>query len=77
MNISFFFYHSSLRKPQLCPDNVYDRLMKPCWHANPKLRPTFREIVVVIESIRNETFSNIPKSDLNNISPPISPSSMN
>ncbi|KNC24939.1 Tyrosine-protein kinase hopscotch [Lucilia cuprina] len=66
-----------LRKPPLCPDNVYDRLMKTCWHANPKLRPTFREIVGVIQSIRNETMSNIPKSDLNNISPPLSPSSMN
>lgn len=51
--------------------------MKPCWLANPKLRPTFSEIIGIIQSIKNETFSNLPKSDINNISPPTSPSSMN
>ncbi|XP_061389403.1 tyrosine-protein kinase hopscotch [Musca vetustissima] len=65
-----------LRKPNLCPNNVYERLMKPCWDANPKMRPTFREIIGVIQSINNESISTIPKSDFN-ISPPTSPTSLN
>ncbi|XP_075155140.1 tyrosine-protein kinase hopscotch [Haematobia irritans] len=66
-----------LHKPNLCPDNVYERLMKPCWHGKPKLRPTFGEIIGIIQSIRNEVINTIPKPDFNSISPPSSPSSFN
>ncbi|KAH8416569.1 hypothetical protein KR222_009855 [Zaprionus bogoriensis] len=37
-----------LPKPELCPDFVYNELMRPCWHETPKSRPTFLQIIQII-----------------------------
>ncbi|KAL9880141.1 tyrosine-protein kinase hopscotch [Glossina fuscipes fuscipes] len=63
-----------LRQPSLCPDYVYERLMLPCWHSNPKMRPTFRMVIGNIQSIKNETCNFLPKSELS-ITPSSSPAS--
>ncbi|KAM9500479.1 insulin receptor a [Clarias gariepinus] len=39
-----------LERPDNCPDRLHS-LMQMCWHYNPKLRPTFQEI---IESLRDD-----------------------
>ncbi|XP_036317971.1 tyrosine-protein kinase hopscotch-like [Rhagoletis pomonella] len=43
-----------LRKPDLCPQIVYDKLMLPCWQADPKARPTFTALLDSIRSIMFE-----------------------
>jgi len=40
----------SLEKPELCSDFVYNELMLPCWHGTPKSRPTFYQIIQIIQS---------------------------
>ncbi|XP_034487752.1 tyrosine-protein kinase hopscotch [Drosophila innubila] len=39
-----------LEKPELCSDFVYNELMRPCWHETPKSRPTFYQIIQIIQS---------------------------
>lgn len=43
-----------MEKPENCPDRLYD-LMRRCFHYNPKLRPTF---VQLIENLLSEANSN-------------------
>ncbi|XP_055375626.1 tyrosine-protein kinase hopscotch [Condylostylus longicornis] len=43
-----------LPKPIICPDSVYEQLMRPCWYANPKERPTFKDIIETIKRLQNE-----------------------
>ncbi|XP_055912782.1 tyrosine-protein kinase hopscotch [Eupeodes corollae] len=42
-----------LKKPDLCPQIVYDQIMKPSWHAEKEKRPTFKQIIKIIKSIQN------------------------
>ncbi|XP_054727303.1 tyrosine-protein kinase hopscotch [Anastrepha obliqua] len=40
-----------LQKPDLCPQIVYNKLMLPCWQADPKARPTFAMLLNAIQTI--------------------------
>lgn len=40
-----------LECPRFCPQNVYDELMFICWNINPKLRPSFAELLKRIEDL--------------------------
>ncbi|XP_067640532.1 tyrosine-protein kinase hopscotch [Eurosta solidaginis] len=43
-----------LQKPDMCPQIVYDKLMLPCWQAEPQARPTFATLLDAIRSIMDE-----------------------
>ncbi|MFH4978213.1 hypothetical protein AB6A40_004922 [Gnathostoma spinigerum] len=40
-----------LQRPMSCPLILYQKVMKPCWEEDPKKRPTFKEIAVLLRSI--------------------------
>ncbi|KAH8386967.1 hypothetical protein KR093_003757, partial [Drosophila rubida] len=48
-----------LPKPELCTDFVYNELMRPCWHETPKSRPTFYQIIQIIQSEIGDNVANI------------------
>ncbi|KAM4664021.1 insulin receptor-related protein [Discoglossus pictus] len=48
--LHFVMDNGILEKPENCPDRLHE-LMHWCWKKNPKLRPTFTEI---LESIKDE-----------------------
>lgn len=37
--------------PKFCPSNVYDELMSVCWNINPRLRPSFAELLKRTEDL--------------------------
>lgn len=39
-----------LKRPPLCPENVYADLMLPCWNLVPKLRPDFGRILEILKT---------------------------
>jgi hypothetical protein len=39
-----------LEKPDECPDEIYE-MMKRCWSEDPEIRPTFKEILEIIETV--------------------------
>ncbi|XP_004518856.1 tyrosine-protein kinase hopscotch [Ceratitis capitata] len=43
-----------LKKPEGCPQIVYDKLMRECWREEPRMRPNFAELLVSIRSIMEE-----------------------
>ncbi|XP_029904238.1 insulin-like growth factor 1 receptor isoform X2 [Myripristis murdjan] len=44
-----------LEKPQYCPDMLFE-LMRMCWQYNPKMRPSFLEIISSIEDELDPAF---------------------
>ncbi|XP_019863318.1 PREDICTED: fibroblast growth factor receptor 3-like isoform X1 [Amphimedon queenslandica] len=38
----------TMTKPQSCPIKVYD-IMRQCWQFDPKLRPSFHELITILE----------------------------
>ena len=42
-----------MNAPVNCPPNVYD-LMNKCWEHYPKDRPSFKEILTILNKILNE-----------------------
>jgi hypothetical protein len=52
-----------LRRPDNCPDELYDLMLK-CWKRNPEDRPTFREVLdellVFTKTIKSENAVIIP-----------------
>lgn len=40
-----------LERPKFCPQHVYDELMRICWNINPRLRPTFAELLKKTEDL--------------------------
>ncbi|GMT35456.1 hypothetical protein PFISCL1PPCAC_26753, partial [Pristionchus fissidentatus] len=47
-----------LGQPDFCPEILYNRVMLKCWHGEPTLRPTFKELPAQIEEIINILSSN-------------------
>lgn len=43
-----------LKKPQLCPDNIYADLVMTCWRDNPKDRPNFTQIIIQLDNFLAE-----------------------
>ncbi|XP_062138602.1 tyrosine-protein kinase hopscotch isoform X2 [Drosophila sulfurigaster albostrigata] len=48
-----------LPKPELCTDFVYNELMRPCWHETPKSRPSFYQIIQIIQSEIGDNVGNL------------------
>ena len=46
-----------LEKPYLCPDPLYN-LMLSCWQSNARLRPTFCEVLITLNSLTVASFVN-------------------
>lgn len=44
---------AKLPKPDDCPEKLYD-LMLRCWNFNPELRPSFKEVLEVVESMTSK-----------------------
>lgn len=42
-----------LDRPKFCSVEVYDQLFKICWHWEQRLRPTFAEILKVIDDLND------------------------
>lgn len=40
-----------LHCPSFCPQNIYENLMYICWNINPKNRPTFTEILQILDEL--------------------------
>ena len=40
-----------LECPKFCPLNVYDEIMFICWNINPKMRPSFAELLKKTEDL--------------------------
>jgi hypothetical protein len=51
ISVNLFNILNSLKKPDACTELIYEKLMYPCWHAIPKSRPTFNEILLVIKAL--------------------------
>lgn len=47
-----------LEKPQNCPDMLFE-LMRMCWQYNPKMRPSFVEIISSIKDELEPSFSEV------------------
>lgn len=37
--------------PAGCPQDVYDEIMMPCWHSDPKQRPSVADLLKVFEKL--------------------------
>lgn len=46
-----FPFFSRLPRPLKCPQNIYDNLMMPCWHKEPKERPDFGRLSQIINGL--------------------------
>jgi hypothetical protein len=42
-----------LHCPAFCPADVYKSIMMYCWDINPKARPTFAELLRIIDDFLN------------------------
>lgn len=38
-------------RPDNCPEIVYDQLIWPCWEYNPRDRPSYTDLLAVINKI--------------------------
>lgn len=47
-----------LEKPQNCPDMLFE-LMRMCWQYNPKMRPTFVEIISSVKDELDPSFKEV------------------
>ncbi|TNM98429.1 hypothetical protein fugu_014675 [Takifugu bimaculatus] len=47
-----------LDRPDNCPDKMYN-LMQMCWQYNPKMRPTFLEIIEMLHDNLHPTFQDV------------------
>uniref|UniRef100_A0A674PF39 Tyrosine-protein kinase receptor n=1 Tax=Takifugu rubripes TaxID=31033 RepID=A0A674PF39_TAKRU len=47
-----------LDRPDNCPDKLYN-LMQMCWQYNPKMRPTFLEIIEMLHDNLHPTFQDV------------------
>ena len=52
-----------MTKPINCPSNIYN-LMRKCWEHNPNDRPSFKEILIMLNKITIEVESESIYSDL-------------
>lgn len=51
---SFFTFSRLELEPNLCPKEIYDELLMPCWHQDAHLRPDFSHILRTIDKFLNE-----------------------
>ncbi|XP_060783109.1 insulin receptor a isoform X1 [Neoarius graeffei] len=47
-----------LERPDNCPDRLHS-LMQMCWHYNPKLRPSFQEIIEMLRDELHPSFTDL------------------
>uniref|UniRef100_A0A336MLS6 CSON003569 protein n=1 Tax=Culicoides sonorensis TaxID=179676 RepID=A0A336MLS6_CULSO len=43
-----------LEKPYKCPDEIYEKLMLPCWKIDPEERPEINQILITIDELLTE-----------------------
>jgi hypothetical protein len=55
-----------MTKPINCPSSIYN-LMRKCWEHNPNDRPSFKEILIILNKIIIEVESETIYSDLSEV----------
>ena len=45
-----------MEAPEHCPPKIYDRIMKRTWCLNPDDRPTFADILCMLDDLRKDYF---------------------
>ena len=40
-----------LERPDFCNQKIYDSLMYVCWHFEPKIRPSFLQLLSIVEEL--------------------------
>ena len=40
-----------LERPDFCNQKIYDSLMSVCWHSEPTLRPSFLQLLSIVEEL--------------------------
>jgi hypothetical protein len=56
--IKFLEAGNRLEKPDICPDVVYEELLQKCWLENQHDRPSFKEILGILNSFTNTVYQN-------------------
>ncbi|KAJ1373186.1 hypothetical protein KIN20_035532 [Parelaphostrongylus tenuis] len=62
--LEFLRDNNRLEMPEYCPTQMYDEIMLPCWHADPQQRPTFVDLVTLV----NNLITCMESSQLNRLS---------
>lgn len=58
-----------LERPEICTDELYD-LMKKCWEPNPSDRPTFAELVQLLDVNRRKVYVDFTQLNPTYVFPP-------
>ncbi|VDO86820.1 unnamed protein product [Heligmosomoides polygyrus] len=56
--LEFLRANKRLEMPDYCPVHLYQHIMLPCWDADPQRRPTFAELVVLVNELITSMESN-------------------
>ncbi|VDM54208.1 unnamed protein product, partial [Angiostrongylus costaricensis] len=62
--LEFLRAGNRLEMPEYCPLELYNEIMLPCWHADPQQRPTFADLVTLM----NNLVASMESSQLNRLS---------
>ncbi|KIH68687.1 hypothetical protein ANCDUO_00973 [Ancylostoma duodenale] len=49
--MEFLRSNKRLQMPEYCPAPLYYQIMLPCWHADPQSRPSFADLVVLLNDL--------------------------
>ncbi|PIO72036.1 hypothetical protein TELCIR_06046 [Teladorsagia circumcincta] len=49
--LEFLRTEKRLEMPEYCPAQLYTQIMLPCWHADPNCRPSFSELVDLVNDL--------------------------
>ncbi|EYC09412.1 hypothetical protein Y032_0060g3101 [Ancylostoma ceylanicum] len=56
--MEFLRSNKRLQMPEYCPAQLYYQIMLPCWHADPQSRPSFADLVVLLNDLVDSMESN-------------------
>lgn len=67
--IPFLNANKRLEKPENCSDQLYDIMLR-CWQENPKDRPTFAELVQILEPSHQRIYIDFNELSADYVFPP-------